>query len=687
MNSLLEVKKTLNEKIDSLYELINDIKDKKESYEKEKELVESLCEQGDSGFTNKRRRDVIRLYPKLEPLFGYLDSVKTYRKKIANAEFAELDINEVVDLIKLSKCNILEMNSLIEKYEFCKKLYPIVTKPTFEDEAIKESVNGAYKTLSTIMQNLYYSIVSGIKNIIKKEFNDKYFNYEENASRIEEIFEQIEELKKFDIFDDKGNIARFFESKEQLLSFYSWMKDNVDINLQLEIIPLITKYGIVSSFQQIDEKTTKEIEQNREEVIQQLQGNLSIEYDVDFSLYNDEEREVIIEGIKLYEELKDIVYKRTSIISKEDKTERDTMYLYDNTYNWDIILCDIEENILPFMNEDKETTLSVFKLIKKIRIKEKEDLEKRKLIINEIISAIEEYEELRKFANKYSNNQYDYVIENNISEDSSEYPNGVPIEQIKMNYFLNHNIKDEIERLKKLKGDIEKSINSNKVMTEEFDGINIEEFDNIFDKFYEKALGYVEVFKEILQGTYNRKEKETESETTQNLVFCIPGTINSDNSEYKDDFRKTYELIVHRKNWTLCKQLHELWKKNVTGNRRESYKIPFVKMKRIRPLGDTRVGIIKFDVSEKILKILKERYNLGEDATIYGMINAITPGSNHKPYSELTKTISAHLTDITNIGQMLNDPKPDFNKIFQIIDEGIRETEIMLQDEEVKKYE
>jgi hypothetical protein len=81
------------------------------------------------------------------------------------------------------------------------------------------------------------------------------------------------------------------------------------------------------------------------------------------------------------------------------------------------------------------------------------------------------------------------------------------------------------------------------------------------------------------------------------------------------------------------------------------------------------------------MKILKEKYNLSDDANVYVMFNAITPGANHKPYSELHRAINKNIETITMLGEMFNDKNVDFEKLFQIIDKGIAVRDQLIKGE------
>ena len=110
-------------------------------------------------------------------------------------------------------------------------------------------------------------------------------------------------------------------------------------------------------------------------------------------------------------------------------------------------------------------------------------------------------------------------------------------------------------------------------------------------------------------------------------------------------------------------------------------------MKRIRSLGDSRIGLAIFDASEDIMKILREKYNLSERSMVYVLFNAITPGANHKTYSDIHRSVTHNMDTIVTLGELLNSKNTDFNKLFQIIDAGIKRKEELVgnKSDEVKK--
>ncbi len=680
MKEFIILKSSIKERISELLEKINDIRDRKASFEKEQELIENVYNKESENFNSKRRREIVKLYPSMRPLFELFDRMKKYKQMIDNEELSLIDYDEMINDLKLIKVSIFELDTFIKKYDYCKNLIPTVSNPFFNDVSVIESLDKALDYIKEFINHKFSSFSIGLNEVLRKEFENRYFGLEEEVSKIDSLFAEIERLKRIDIFDEEGNIVKFFEDKEELSEFYKWMKDNIDISLQLKLIPLITKEGIL---QLNKDKDIEEVSLNREKVLEEFQDNLTdidILDNLDLSSYTEEEKEKIIVGLEIYKELRQTIKERTALLYRTDIEEKEIVYKYNDMYRWDIVFHDLENNVIPFINEDKENTLKTIELITEMRKQELIEIEKRSSILNELFDEIDEYESLLQFGEKYDTSQYDYIIDNGIGVDQEEYPKDIPIEQIRMSYYLRHKLKSELDELYDKKEMIEKLILERAIMTSENDGINLDELNSRFKSVYDEVNHLVEEFKSVLKDRFDKKDIEEEQiNPTNNLVFCIFDISEAIGEEYRKDFENSYNYLAHRPAFAVSKLLHELWKTS-SSRKRISYKIPNVEMKRVRH-DSSRLGVAKFDVSESIMKILKEKYNLSDDANVYVMFNAITPGANHKPYSELHRAINKNIETITMLGEMFNDKNVDFEKLFQIIDKGIAVRDQLIKGE------
>ena len=692
MEELKAIKSSINDKINELREKIKKIYDKQKAYKEEKDFIDRLLEGEDFSsnrqFSNRKKTKIIEINPSMEDEFTKYEILVGYTDLLSLSNFDKIDYEILSDLSQ-PFCPTIHKEQIIRDIEFCKNMVDVVKDKSFKDEAVLRRYEQIRQSLINRMTAIIRDYSNLIHKKIKKDFEEKYSSLEEELKSIEVLKQQQEELRRMDIFGDDGSIVRFFENKEELNKFYDWIHNNVDVPLQLKVIPLITKQGLLIT----QKEREKEVTKNRESIMQGLQQGAFEEEKIDLSSldlssYTEEEKQIVIDGLKVYAELRMIETDRNDIITENDKDNKEFIYLLDDIYHWDIILYDIEHNLLPNVNSDKENVLNSFKTINSIYKKYKEETDKRFLILNEIIGELEQYQELVSFVGRYGTSQYDYVIENGIKESSSSYPKSVPYEQILMSYYVNHEIKKEIEELTRIKEQIELRIRNKEVMLEENDGIDLSVLEDRFDSIYETGSDKINIYKEILQGTYVKREEQDDSlESTTNLIFCICDSQENDDKDYQEDYKKACELLEHRKHWTIADKVHELWKKSSTG-KKQKYNIPNVKMKRIRALGDSRIGLAIFDVSEEIMKILKDRYKLGDDARVYGLFNAVTPGANHKTYSDIQRSVSHNTKYISLIAQMLNGKNVNFEKLFEVIDLGIERRDTILNDsDEVKKYE
>ena len=692
MEDFKQLKASLRLKIKEAREKIKELENVKKTFEKEKTLIENAFDNENNQISNKKKKEIISLYPFTEELFTLLNRIRNIYDLVERCDYKSIDIDELTEILRLSKYPIMEQTSIIEEVKAYQRLFNKVDGSTPSSYTAIRRISKEYDGLKSFFNDLYEYNFNRIQSAIEKSFETKYEELDDYEEKLELLNRQIEQLQKFDIFDEEGNFVRFFEDKRELEMFYLWMLNNIDVEEQLRLIPLITKEGMhaLKQEKEIDET----IDSNREELIRDITGESQIgDISINLELFDDQEKEIIETGLKIYNELCGKVYERDDLLESNDDPDKEQYYMMSGVYNWDVILYDIEQNVLPHIEDQKENALNTFKLLIDLYNRFKNEKRQRKDILDIIYYQIDAYEELIRFGDKYDTSKYDYVFEENIKEDDERYPKGVSRSQIDMSYYLNHIVKKEKEELEALRDELEGKIKERKII-EDNDGIDI---DSIKKKFgddesgiYHEASVRVDEFKKQRKEELESQGIEVPSEissNTKNLVFILFDVSDETVSKYSSVYAKAFDMISKRKRSELTDaQMAELYKEKKKNKHGISYSIPHVSVLRLRPNFDNRIGVIKLNPSSKILEFLREKYGLSEQFEIYGLLDIIEKHGNLDAYSDLTVQVNQNIDEITRMGEMFYSDKTDLGELCEIIDKGIVKLETMTNSE-VNKHD
>ena len=692
MEDFKQLKASLRLKIKEAREKIKELENVKKTYEKEKTLIENAFDNDNNQISNKKKKEIISLYPFTEELFTLLNRIKNIYDLVERCNYKSIDIDELTEILRLSKYPIMEQTSVIEEVKAYQRLFNKIDGSTPSSYTAIRRISNEYDGLKSFFNDLYEYNFNRIQSAIEKSFEMKYEELNDYEEKLELLNRQIEQLQKFDIFDEEGNFVRFFEDKRELEMFYLWMLNNIDVEEQLRLIPLITKEGMhaLKQEKEIDET----IDSNREELIRDITGESQIgDISINLELFDDKEKETIETGLKIYNELCGKVYERDDLLESNDDPDKEQYYMMSGVYNWDVILYDIEQNVLPHIEDQKENTLNTFKLLIDLYNRFKNEKRQRKDILDIIYYQIDAYEELIRFGDKYDTSKYDYVFEENLKEDDERYPKGVSRSQIDMSYYLNHIVKKAKEELEAIRDEIEEKIKERKII-EDNDGIDIDSIKKRFGDdesgIYHEASVRVDEFKKHRKEELESQGIEVPAEissNTKNLVFILFDVSDETVEKYSSVYAKAFDMISKRKRSDLTDaQLSELYKEKKKNKHGISYSIPHVSVLRLRPNFDNRIGVIKLNPSSKILEFLREKYGLSEQFEIYGLLDIIEKHGNLDAYSDLTVQVNQNIGEITRIGEMFYSDKTDMEELCEIIDRGIEKLETMTNSE-VNKHD
>lgn len=675
MDEFKQLKVFINNKIDELKSKLKKIKQVEKEYNSEKELI-NIDET--NILSNRRKKDILLLYPSFKKDLKEIDTISHYLFSIKNGELQDINTYEFRAII--NELGLDNSQKIIDDFRLLKR-------NSDKNEEYYQNVENL--TLELFLT--YKSFINSIKFNLLKEFDEKYgsINFE---NEINSILTQLEELKKYDIFNDEASIVKYFDTSEEIGEFFNWIKNNVEEELQEKLIPLLLSEELLK--ENVEKAREQEILQNRDKLIENLQDKHIDVSNIDLSNYNELEQETINKGLEIYKELRmNIVDRNDLLVDQENLSveEKEYFYLLNDRYNWDVVLFDIENNIIPKISENKENVLNTFKLLNKHYDRYKMERDRRNDLLDDIFEQVESYEKLIRFGEKFNSNQYFYVIREQINEDDERYPKGVSFKQIQMNYFLNNVVKKEIEKLNELRRKIENNINNNSIISETkeieldslriIDGINIDSLSDEFDKIYENASQFVDSFKEELKKVYEQSGVFIPNELSgkpRNLVFCLFDIEKSRTSKYGKTFLRTKQDLSSMDSSSFrepkIKVLY-LDEKDET-----KFDIPHMDFFRIRQLNSKRSGFVKIYPSKKVIEILRKKYNLDDDFEIFGIIDSITKVSKNEVYKALIDKIRDNNQEISRIGELFYNGD-NIEELFQLIDNGIERLDNIICDD------
>ena len=644
-------------------------------YSSEKELINI---DGKNVLSGGRRKEIFMLYPFIEKKFKKIDLLGHFIYNIKKGKFDEINPYEFRVTINELGCN--NPQEIIDSFRELKR-------NSDKDENYTDGIDKLTKKLLEI----FIMLSNDINEKLLKAFEEKN-GIKDYSKEIDSLLFQLDNLKKYNIFDDNGNIIKYFDSIEEIDEFFEWIKNNVDDNLQELVIPLLMKEELLK--ENIELSREQEILKNRDKLIEELQKEYLDISNLDLSNYNDVEKNIINDGLEIYKELREKIKDRNDLLKDQDSLdidEKQIFYLLNNRFNWDVILFDIENNIIPKISDNKENTINTFKLVISLYDKEKQELNRRNDLLDDIYEQIESYEELVRFGDKYNTNQYFYVIREQIYEDDDRFPKGISRKQIEMSYFLNNVVKKEIEKLKEIRERIESNIQNHNLISEAIDKeldslkeiyeVDIDSLSDEFDKIYENACLVVNNFKEELKKEFEKSGKYIPSELSgkpKNLVFSIFDIDESKISKYRKTFSRTKQDLSFIDQPSFREPKVKVLYRDEKD--KTKYDIPHVDFFRIRQLNSKRSGFIKIYPSKGVRELLRKKYNLDEDFEVYGIIDSVTKVSKNSDYEPLIDKINSNIDEIVKIGELFNNGD-NVLELFQVIDSGIERLDSLVSDD------
>lgn len=705
MDEFVILKNSIEKEIADLRASLLNIENKHNKSRELQDIIDNIYNETIKLIDVDRKNKVKELFPELSDLVSKVDSLSDLETFLKLKKYNSIDNDGFKELLARSGLSYDAIEKLLSELEFCRELDELVSDPLYDDESMKKSVMQSNQLLINTIDTNYHALVKKLIDLLKEKYEEKYGSDKEDYEEIiNELQLKIDNLEEMNSRFDEHGLVSFFENREKLQEFYQWMKDNVDLEIQLNIIIAVTKYGLARSLdlgKEEQEELDETIDRNREDIIGGLQETSKVESEITFDnldLSKFENEQTIISRMKvLYEELSNKTKERLGFISEEESKviDRVEYYFVDDKYNWDIILADIEDNLLPNIYQDRDLVFNAFKIIINVVDKRKTEESEIKIGIAKLNEYLGQLNPFMKYADKHET-KYDYLIENNYDKNSELFGHQVSYEFIDLGYYCKHTLEPFVNELVDFKKTYENCLRNDSIIldSDKFnDGIISEKFIRILGECNSKFNAY----QVAEQEKFKSPEEVTKSyDYSENLVFCIEN-IELESEGHRNELRETVKELegkTHRQlenaGNTPREQLDTIDRKTETGEKIRyddprikpycKYFLPY----RYAGQADYRTGLVHFTkVHPEIRKKLQERYNLGNQCGIYGIFMVIkAANSNHNEYADFEDYINDHMQEIDKLGMMFDDPNTDIDMLCRIIDDGITKKESLISNKE-----
>ncbi len=601
--------------------------------------------------------DVINVFPNLNAYFVDLEMINNILSLIHNNEFDKISQEKVISFLQKMDFSSDEIDKIIYNLKVCQNMYIRENNDSFVQKMVKEAREKMFECFDSLFQTLFSELIKRIK-----VGYTSYQNGDSYQKESVELKKYIDQLKKIDVKFSNSGLVEDFESSSELEMFYDWLIKRMLMTHQQEILKEIALFHL---------KMKEHHLENEEEVTLVKKAKDKKSEDIN---------EAIFHKIKIiYEEIKKVVSERINFTDLEFGNNRRDNYLFQGKVEWGIILADLENNLFPNIEKDKERVFSIFQIIIDIYEQEKKDRLKWESILHQIEGYINTLTPLLKYAKGYSH-QYDYLIET--GQDFSDINSELSFEYVDLCYFLTHDCQKFVDELNKYMEIVKKKYQEHYLLVnEEATLLDISErFRGLLQKYQEKMDNYQKI---------DALPEEISFEHCKNLIFCFQELDFTD--EYgRDDSRKRKEFIgsVRKiaQNRFSNNNINKVRENN--GTKRQADKViegKYFRVFRLRHSDDYRTGIIHFKVVNPIIKKkLQEHYNLDSDCAFLAAFDVIKVSAGHDEYSGLSNFVDKNREQLETLGKMFAEPDTDMDKLYRIIDGGImiRDHDMDLGNEE-----
>ena len=653
------------------------------------ELADTFYDESKGAFNYSAKKRLKRYNPEILEILEAIEDLNKLNIFLCKGGYSVTSAEEVRNALSKAGVGILKIDQLITDYRYCQDLVKIINDPDFKDPDMRKVFEDTIKSIVREIDKCCDDRIEQAREMIRNGGKDKpKFDSDKVNSEIANLEMEKRKIERYIPILRSESI--YFETEEELNDFYEWMKLNIPIDEQFEIILNISKTKISKSLD--DSIGVDEIDENRKELEEQLTEihtdilDKILEHIDDFG----DDKDLIKKFIENYKDLSSRITDRASLLDKSSTLEdRKTVYLMNGTYNWESVLSDLEENILPDLEsklhkKDKKT-FDTIKYVTEVYDKEDKDRSIRRENINKIRVYIDSLKKLMKYAERYDASSYEYVIEQGIQVGEEGYPKNVPYEQIDMSYFLNHSTKEVIDKLYGVLYKLRENEKQRLALDEngKETQIDFEKIDKVYDDILTTSQTKINKFNMVREalGEYTEIEEDgVDFDPSENLVFYLDLDAEPVDEISKKEVLETLKEHEEKKSWVMKKNVSSELKNHNKNAKNKTHitvlSTPDYDAYRHRGTPTGRTGIIKFKLDGRVKKQLEQRYNLSPQCGVYGIFSSIVvPGADHDTYTILQNYVKDHRDDLAHISNLLNARNKNISDLYEIIDKGIEAKE------------
>ena len=567
-----------------------------------------------------------------------------------------------------------------------------------DNKLIKESYEMIRSKTSVLLVSELNKIIDELVSSLRYGDSEE-IEFNNCLKALENYKSEVERIIYYLTLVSVDGILKTFKDSTELKKFFDYLRklDSEDIDIYSIVID-VCKYnvdnfshGIVSS------KELEEVNKNKEEVNKDIIDITSESpkeektEDIE-SLLNDDEKRiylVIKEIINRWHVNSDVGIVKEILDGDYTLNERKNIYMEGGSIQWDIVVLDIVQVLIPNIKDNKERIFQIFDFIVKLYEKYIAAL-KEYNTLRDCISKILEIQQNKKILNSYKvlppntkvlyntiithfkKNNDDTAITLAASVDSKKTKAYFMLlnsllslsdmlefvdDEIKSGTFLNDDLQDLSSAFQEYKSEYEKSkqaydleISSTK-----------EEPTEVIDEFSDmKKLENLLCF---LYDDYDYSDKLA-SELKQSLIKLanVPWPV----------LRKDIKHI-----------LSQVWRTNSTG-KKEFYTGEHFDVWRIKGNASTRTGLLRVDICEENALKIKNKYNLLDvPSQIIIVLHSIeVNGADHSAYNKvITKSVSDEEIRVLEFVSIFNNPDTPEEELFKCVENGYRQYIKIINDQ------
>ena len=682
MSDFKEILELMDRDIDSYNYHVEEIE---KEIQKNKEVLRiiTLIDSNSKKFLSQVK-NIINYYPELNNYIMLLNEIESIYESIRKGHYEEVLPDRIRVCLTASDVASEEVIKVLDDFTLCDKLKNYVEMDNADTYTV-EIVKNAYFNILDYLSKAFDDVFNKLSSEIRARYN-LLGNIEILQKRRDDMDKKISNVKKIKSFFNENGLINTINNNDLKL-FYKWL-ENTKFTKKIDLIKSIILEQIKGK-----DKTKEEIVmENREEVIERVKGVLSSKsiFDaINLLSFTEEEKNIILQVKKVYINKSSQCSERVYFSNKELGDRKDS-YFHNNKVEWEIILADIEDNLIPNIGTSHHDIMERLKYIIEVYNGELQ-FQKYVIELNEKEKILKSYiDNLSKLFNidNLHDTTYDYLFRDNIDSSDSRYDGKYDYYSIR--YFIRNNIQAFVTNLEREINIIEKIIDGHSNYQETLSKDEFKsQYENLMQEYHLKWRAYSEYEK---RKYIDEVEESLNNPIKANLVICFDDvSFDNRHGNYDEGKKKEYDSTVkslESMNFDILshpfgrKEISEILYHPATKNKMRKKKVkkafssfdneyftPF----RYSGTGYYRTGVIMFPLCKENKDKLKEKYNLGDSFAVFAIFKIIkAEKDNHKDYSEFVGYIRKNEEWLEDIGDMFLDPDVDFKELCNVIDNGLQ---------------